>query len=150
MFKLYIGLLLFVFGIIGQGFSSEAKNLEYSNQRMTSNFLPFQGLTFFLQPYESEGTACKFEQRVKSDDYIVYCEKQKYSVHFFIRPFTHPKQESIEILLMLTDITNPAIASQPSMVSVWVKSSKGSEAQSVLVSMGVQNGTASLDIRATL
>jgi hypothetical protein len=111
--------------------------------------IPFKEITFFLQPYEQAGTQCKFTKLEASHDYMVYCSSYEFTVHFLARPYRQPTQEAVEILMMVSENTKNKITDS-STVSVWVKNSKGSDTQNILVSLGVFKETASLDVRVTL
>ncbi len=109
---------------------------------------PFKELRFYYQPYETSGIACQHEELETSHDYFVKCGEREFDVHFFARPHRHPQQDSLEILMMVLQrkkLGKP----HTSTVSVWVFSGKGNESQNLLVSLGVENDTASLDVRAT-
>lgn len=110
--------------------------------------IPFEDITFFLQPHEEAGTHCKFTKLEASHDYIVYCGSYEFSVHFLARPYRQPTQEAFEVLMMVNENTNNK-TTEASSVSVWVKNSKGSETQNMLVSLGVLKETASLEVRVT-
>lgn len=135
--------------VVGIMTAFQMEAATFDKKSFKEGVIPFKDITFFLQPYEEAGTACKFTKLEASHDYVVYCGPHEFSVHFFARPYRQPTQEAFEILMMVSEISNRQ-STESATVSVWVMNSKGSEMQNILVSLGVFKNTASLDVRVAL
>lgn len=127
------------------------------------NYSILKDLKFTYQPNESAALPCKFTFDPSMNDYKVQCADHIFDVHFYVRPYSHPKSKSLEVLYICQRVkktlqtqapkefaTDATIINSHWSSSFWIHSNKESQIESMLVSVGVDNDTASLDARFQL
>lgn len=106
-----------------------------------------KNLRFTYQPYETAASNCSFEFEAETNDFLVTCDKHQFQVHFFARPHMQLKQKALEIFVMCHRQTLKKEATSYYSTNFWIFTSKASEFNNAMIGLGVDNDTASLDIR---